>query len=313
MTDAVAIGVDLGGTKTAAGLVLPGGDIEIYCTAATPADGGPVAMIDNLTALVTEIRHKAEHSGLPAPVAIGIGSAGVIDTDRGTVLSATHNLSDWGGTPLADLVSARTGLPVRAINDVHAHAIGEARYGAARGLRNVLMVAVGTGVGGALILDGALVAGARYAAGHLGHIPVQEAEGLLCTCGRTGHLEAIASGTGLLALYRRRGGSAPDTRRIVELAESGDPDALECVTLAARALGRAIGGWVNMLDPDAVIISGGLAESGPLWWSALTDAAGHEYIDAVVGCRLLPAQRGAHAAILGAAAYSQATRSGEQP
>ncbi|MDV3124162.1 ROK family protein [Mycobacterium sp. 21AC1] len=306
MTEAATIGVDLGGTKTAAALVLPGGDIELCCTAATPAGSGPIAMIDNLSALVTGIRHKAAQSGLPAPVAIGIGSAGVIDSDHGMVLSATHNLSDWGGTPLAELVSARTGLPVRAINDVHAHAIGEATYGAARGLHSVLMVAVGTGVGGSFILDGAPLGGARHAAGHLGHTPVPEAEGLLCTCGRTGHLEAIASGTGLLALHRRRGGAAPDTRRIVMLAESGDPVALECLTVSATALGRAIGGWVNLLDPDAVILSGGLAESGQLWWSAVTDAANREYIDAVAGCPLLPAQRGAHAAILGAAAYARA-------
>lgn len=304
MTDAVAIGVDLGGTKTAAGLVLPGGDVELHCTASTPAVEGPEAMIDNIIALVTEIRHKATHSGLPTAAAIGIGSAGVIDSDHGTVLSATHNLSDWGGTPLADLISTRTGLPVRVVNDVHAHGIGEARHGAGRGLKRLLMVAVGTGIGGSLLVDGAHVAGARHAAGHLGHTPTHAAAGLLCTCGRTGHLEAIASGTGLLAMYHRRGGSAPDNRSLIALAESGDPLALDCVAVAARALGEAVGGWVNTLDPDAVIISGGLAQSGPLWWSMVTEAARSHYIDAVSECPLLPAERGTQAAILGAAAFS---------
>lgn len=298
------IGIDLGGTKTAAGLVLPNGDVELDCAAPTPAAAGPAAMIDTVTALVAEIRGKAADSGLPAPVAIGIGSAGVIDVGQGTVLSATHNLRGWPGTRLADLVASKTGLPVRAINDVHAHAIGEARYGAGRGLGTVLMVAVGTGIGGSLVLDGTPLPGARHAAGHLGHTPAPEAEGLLCTCGRTGHLEAIASGTGLLAHYRRLGGTAADTRQVVGRASAGDALATECVTLGGRTLGRAIGGWVNMLDPDAVIVSGGLAQAGPLWWSAMTSAATEQFIEAVTGCPLLPAERGSRAAILGAAALA---------
>ena len=181
------------------------------------------------------------------------------------------------------------------------------RYGAGRGLGAVLLVAAGTGLGGSLVLDSIPVTGARHVAGHLGHIPAPEADGLPCSCGRTGHLEAVASGPGLLALYRRRAGTAADTRQVIALAEAGDPVALDSVTLAARALGRAIGGWVNMLDPDAVILTGGLAQSGPLWWTKVVDAAQGQYIDAVGACPLLPAQRGTDAAILGAATYARQT------
>lgn len=316
---ATAIGVDLGGTKTAAGLVLPGGDVELGCTAPTPAADGPEAIIDTVVGLISQIRAKALDSGLPTPTAIGIGAAGVINPATGTVVSATDHLTGWAGTPLADLVAARTGLPVRAINDVHAHAIGEARYGAGRGLGSLLVIAAGTGLGGSLVLDGNPVTGARHVAGHLGHIPVPEADDLPCPCGRTGHLEAVASGPGLLALYRRRGGRAPDTRHVITQAGAGDRVALDCVTLAAGALGRAIGGWVNMLDPDAVILTGGLAQSGPLWWTTVTGAAHQQYIDAVADCPLLPPQRGTDAAILGAAALTQqpaatgTTPTGETP
>ncbi|MGV9800310.1 ROK family protein [Mycobacterium sp. NPDC003449] len=310
------IGVDLGGTKTAAGLVLSGGEIELDCTATTPAGDGPEAIVATVIGLVADIRDRARRTGLPDPIAIGIGSAGVIDGEHGTVLSATEQLTDWAGTPLGRMVAAGTGLPVRVTNDVHAHAIGEARYGAGRGLHTLLMVAAGTGIGGSFVIDGVPVAGAHWAAGHLGHIPSPEADGLECTCGRSGHLEAIASGPGLLELYRRRGGTAADTRRLTGLAESGDPLASECVTLAARALGRAVGGWVNMLDPDAVILSGGLAGSGALWWSEVTDAATEQVIDAVEDCPLLPAQRGTHAAVLGAAAFGMSaiiTPTGDRP
>lgn len=304
---AVTIGVDLGGTKTAAGLVLPDGHVELDCTSATPATAGPAAIIATVTALVTQIRDKARRSGLPAAEVIGIGAAGVIDPDSGIVLAGTDHLPGWAGTPVADLVAAQTGLPVRVINDVHAHAIGEARYGAGRGLGSILVVAAGTGLGGSLVLDGIPVTGARHVAGHLGHVPAPEAQGLACSCGRTGHLEAVASGPGLLAAYQRRGGTAADTRQVAALAEAGDPTAVDSVTTAAGALGRAIGGWVNMLDPDAVILTGGLAQSGPLWWATVVDAARGQYIDAVAGCPLLPAQHGSHAAILGAAAHARRT------
>ena len=156
----------------------------------------------------------------------------------------------------------------------------------------MLVVAAGTGLGGSLVLDGVPVTGARHVAGHLGHIPAPEADGLPCSCGRTGHLEAVASGPGLLALYRRRGGNAADTRRVIALAETGDPVALDSVSTAAGALGRAIGGWVNMLDPDAVILTGGLAQSGPLWWSTVVDTARAQYIDAVAAARCCPRNAG---------------------
>jgi glucokinase len=313
LTRAAIIGVDLGGTKTAAGLVLPGGHLELHCTAATPAGAGPAAIITVVTDLITRIQHKAQRSGLPTAQAIGIGAAGVIDPDSGVVLSATDHLTDWAGTPVAELVSTQTGLPVRVINDVHAHAIGEARYGAGRGRSALLVVAAGTGLGGSLVLDGVPITGARHAAGHLGHVSVTEAEGLVCPCGQTGHLEAVASGPGLLATNRRRGGHASDTRHVITLAETGDPVALHSVTTAAAALGRAIGGWVNMLDPDAVILTGGLAQSGPLWWSSVIDTARRQYIDAVAGCPLLPAERGTDAAILGAAGYAQLTPGTARP
>lgn len=305
MTDPVTIGVDLGGTKIAAGLVHPDGTIEFDCASPTPADAGPSAIIGTVVDLISGIRRMASTAGRPAPVAVGLGSAGVIDSVRGRVLSATDHLAGWAGTELAQEVTALTGLPVRAINDVHAHAIGEARYGAGRGLGTVLMVATGTGVGGSLVLDGTPVAGARHAAGHLGHFPSAAAQGLICSCGRVGHLESIASGPGLLRVYRDRGGQVADTRALMALSESGDSLARECVVDSADALGQAVGGWVNMLDPDVVIISGGMAGSGPLWWSTLTAAAQNQFIGAVADCRLVPAQRGAHAAILGAAAFSR--------
>jgi glucokinase len=298
----LTIGVDLGGTKIAAGLVGPGGQVLLDVSVPTPARSGPDAIVEAVVELADQLRRSAEERNLPAPQAIGIGSAGVIDPQTGRVLAATDHLAGWAGTPLAELVAAATGMPTRAINDVHAHALGEALHGAGHGRSVVLVVAAGTGLGGALVVDGRPMAGSHSAAGHLGHVPASEADGLPCACGGFGHLEAIASGPGLLALYRRRGGDAVDARQVIDAAGSGEDLARECVHLAAHALGRAIGGWINMLDPDVVVVTGGLAQAGSLWWNPLERAAGQETIAAAADCPIVRANHGAHAAIVGAAA-----------
>jgi glucokinase len=302
------IGVDIGGTKTRAGLVLPGGRAELIATVPTPATAGPAAVIAAVLGLVHQVRQEADTAGLPAPGAIGIGSAGVISPRSGSVLAATGHIAGWAGTPLAARVAQASGLPTRALNDVHAHALGEARYGAGQDLPVVLVVAAGTGVGGALVIDGIPQTGADGVAGHLGHVPAEEAHGLSCSCGRTGHLESVASGPGLLARYRQRGGYAADAREVVDAAGHGEPLAGECLALAGRALGRAAGGWINMVNPDAVVVTGGLAQAGKLWWSALRQGACEQCVDLVRSCPIRAAQTGPHAAILGAAEFAGMTR-----
>lgn len=296
------IGVDLGGTKITAGCVVDG-QLSYRDTVATPAAEGPAAVVHTLLGLVAAVRSHANVSGLE-PAAIGIGSAGVIDPDTGTVAAATKHIAGWAGTALADSVGLATGLPTRVLNDVHAHALGEARYGAGHGSRTVLVVAAGTGLGGAIVIDGNLLLGRRGVAGHLGHVPAEEAHDLPCACGRVGHLESVASGPGLLAMYRSRGGQAASGVEVAAAANAAEPLAVDCLTSSGRALGRAIGGWINMLDPDVVIVTGGLAESGPLWWGALTTAVHEQTIDLTADCPVVPAELGASAALLGAALYA---------
>lgn len=307
----VTIGVDLGGTKVAAGLVFPDGQVVIEVSAPTPAREGPSAVIGAVVDLIARLQCLADERQLPAPTGIGIGSAGVVDPTTGRVLSATDHLRGWAGTPLADLVAAATGVSTRAVNDVHAHALGEALYGAGRGHNAVLLVAAGTGLGGSVVIDGRPMLGARNVAGHFGHIPAAAADDLPCACGRRGHLESVASGLGLLALYRRRGGHAEDARQVADSAAAGEELARDCIDVAGGALGRAIGGWINMLDPDVVVVTGGLAQAGPRWWAALERAARREIIAAAVDCPIVPATCGAQAAIIGAAALFRA--SAEEP
>ncbi|MFH6691348.1 ROK family protein, partial [Cellulosimicrobium funkei] len=184
-------------------------------------------------------------AALPAAArlrAIGVGTAGVVDVGRGVIVSATDTLPGWPGTDvagglrrrLADL-AADADLPVSVENDVDAHAAGEVWRGAAAGARSALLVAVGTGVGGAVVLDGRPLRGAHHVAGELGHVPVPGAELLRCPCGRTGHLEAIGAGPAVHRRYLALGGDAtsPDTRDVVARADAGDELAVSVVRDAA--------------------------------------------------------------------------------
>lgn len=294
----LAIGIDLGGTKIAGGLVDDAGRILARHTVATPAESGPdgilAAVVDLATALGT----------LEQPICgIGIGSAGVIDTATGSVVAATEALPGWAGTRIAARIVDAFGMPVSVVNDVHAHGIGEAWCGAAAGHARSLVVAAGTGIGAAWVADGHVDPGSRFVAGHLGHIPCEEASGIVCSCGRVGHLEALASGPALHAEYLRRGGdrAVGSARDLAALLHAGDPVACATVESCARALGRGIGGMVNMLDPDIVVVTGGLSSLGAPWWSALRSGANDEFMDVVADCAIVPSTLGGDGAIMGAA------------
>lgn len=300
-----AVGIDLGGTKIAAALVGADGSITSRASLPTPAAAGPEAVLDAIAELAAPLLAAAAASGAPA-LGVGIGAAGVIDPATARVLSATDHLPGWAGTDLRAGLGARLGIhpsAVHAVNDVHAHALGEGWLGAAAGASSVLLAAFGTGIGGSLLLDGIPLFGARQVGGHLGHVPSIEALGLRCPCGGTGHLEAIASGPSLHALYLRSGGDpeVPDARAVFARAAAGDLLALAAIDTAATAAGRALGGLANALDPAAVIVSGGLAEAGDPWWAPLRAAFAAELIGPLSSLIPQPAALGADAALAGAA------------
>ncbi|MET0955696.1 MAG: ROK family protein [Cryobacterium sp.] len=295
----LTIGVDLGGTKTAAGLVTADGTVTRRVSAPTPAAAGPEAVLQTIVDLATRLTDSAAGATLAG---CGIGAAGVIDPVSRTVQFATNSLPGWTGTRLGAEIEQRLGLPVATVNDVHAHALGEAVHGAGRGERTVLVLAAGTGIGGALVVDGVLQSGRHGAAGHYGHLPAAEAEGLACTCGGTGHLEVIASGPAILDAYLRRGGSAAqNTQELFARADAGDALAADVIDVAAAALGRMLGGMINSVDPDVVIVGGGLAAAGPRWWTVMEHHACTDALGLLAGCRIVPTMLGADSAIVGAA------------
>lgn len=299
------IGLDLGGTKIAAALVGPDGAVLARHTLPTPATEGADAVLDALRDAARAVGRDAAGLGFDrAATAVGVAAAGVVDPRSGTVTSATDTIRGWAGTALGPRLADRTGLPVACDNDVRATAGPE--LAATEGEQaSLLFAAVGTGVGGALACDGRMLHGAAGIAGHIGHLPSPEAVGLDCTCGGSGHLEAVASGPGITALYERLTGRATDRlQTVAERAAAGDGSAVRAVTTGARAMGRALGGLANALGPDRVVVGGGVPGIGPLYWDALTDAFAGELMPPLRRLRPVAPLHGADAAVLGAAALT---------
>ncbi|MDI1463455.1 ROK family protein [Catellatospora sp. KI3] len=260
--------IDIGGTKTAVGLVRDG-VVVARTTAPTPARDGGRAILGHAAGLLAAL---CTDTGL-RPVGLGAGVPGIVDA-TGRVRSATDSLHGWDGTDVAATLTDLTGLPCRIANDVHAFVLGEAAYGAGAGRTDIVGITVGTGIGGGVVSGGHLVTGVSGAAGHVGHLPVPEAAGLACPCGGTGHVEAVAAGPAVTAAYRRRTTHQVTTmQQVVAAADNGDVDALAVLFDAGQALGTAIGALINTLDPQIVVVGGGAAVPAVLRAAAHAAAA----------------------------------------
>lgn len=289
------LGVDVGGTKIAAGVVSADGALTASVVRPTPAAQGRTAVLDAIAAAVRELPGWEDAEGL------GIGTGGVVDRDRGVVRSANALLPGWAGTHLSEELGTRLGLPVAADNDANVFALAEQTYGAGAGCASALYVSVGTGIGGGLVTGGRLLRGAHWTAGEFGHIAVPEAAGRPCNCGRTGHLEAVASGPAITARFRELSGDQ-DVYDLRTVAALPGPDARTALAEGAAALGRALAGLVNTVDPERVVIGGGVASIGAPFWDPLTEACAAELLPGPAGVRPVPAALGPRAAVIGAAA-----------
>ncbi|HWE91704.1 MAG TPA: ROK family protein [Pseudonocardiaceae bacterium] len=299
----LTVGVDVGGTSVRAGIVDKYGDLLDVTRTDTPADER--SLEDAVVASVTELtgRHRV--------AAVGLAVAGFVAEDQRTVRFAPHLA--WRGAPVADRVAGRVRLPVVLEHDVNAAALGEYRFGAARGAKVAVMIALGTGIGGALLQEGSLFRGAHGVAPEFGHLRLVPG-GRPCPCGKNGCWERYCSGTALATtaielLARSPGGASLSHagtitgRRVAAAARDGDPVAERAMAELARWLGEGLALIADLYDPDLVVIGGGVSESAPLF---LDDARDH-YAKALTGAghrplaRIRSAQLGGDAAIVGAA------------
>lgn len=314
------LALDIGGSKISAAAVSLHEDratVDGVLTVATEAEQGGEAVLSRSVDLAHAVRESQEpvvpdgSSSDRRPMSgIAIASAGVIDTDHGTVTSATSLIPGWAGTDLAETFRGAFGLPTAALNDVHAHSLGEWTYGAGAGAGSMLLAAVGTGLGGALIEGSRLLVGARGMAGHLGHMVHPAAEDIECSCGRRGHIETVASGTGLAALYSRNriDGDPPagSGRDVAVLSDRGVAVAQETIRRSASALGEVLGSAANCVDPGRVVVSGSVADAGESWWQALREGFAATVMDPLRDMTPVPGTLGGRAPLIGAAVFADA-------
>lgn len=307
---ALTIGVDVGGTKIAAGVVDEQGEVLARARRDSPA-ADAAAIEQTIADLVTGLRAEVAR-----PVAgVGVGAAGFIDATRSTVLFAP-NLA-WRDEPLRADLETLLGLPVVVENDGNAAAWGEFVYGAGRDVEDLLLVAVGTGVGGGIVLDGRLHRGASGVAAEIGHLRVVPG-GRLCGCGNEGCWEQYASGSALVADTRAAADADPEGARallagapaaaidgpmITAAAQAGDPFARARLADLGRWLGEGIASLAAVLDPAAAVIGGGVSAAGDL----LLDPLRAAYRENLTGrghraeLEVRPAALGNDAGMLGAA------------
>ena len=282
----LTIGVDVGGTKVAAGVVDESGTILARSRHETPS-ASPSDVEDVIASCVAELREQHEVG------AVGVGAAGFIDADRSRVLFAP-NLS-WRDEPLRDAVASRVGLPVVVENDANAAAWAEHRFGAGKGEDELVAVTVGTGIGGGIVLGGRLYRGRFGIGAEFGHMEVVPG-GRRCGCGQSGCWEQYCSGRALLREAReiadvRRGfgdrllelgGGRPEgieAREVTAAAQEGDPAALECFEEIGRWLGQGLADLAAVLDPGVFVVGGGVADAGEL----LLDPARRAFVERLTG------------------------------
>jgi glucokinase len=303
-------GIDLGGTKILS-LCLDGGMQELGRDyRETQAEQGPDAVIERM---VESMRVAANGRSIDAA---GISTPGPSDPKRG-IVTTPPNLPGWHDVPLAKAVGERLGVPAWIENDANAAALAEHRLGAGRGVDNLVLVTLGTGVGGGLILNGRLYHGASGGAGEIGHMQL-ESEGPVCGCGRRGCLEALASGRaladraleivdseprGILARLLRESGGELDAKLLEDAAKVGDASAEAAIRAAGRYLGAGLTNIVNVFNPEVIVVGGSLRKiEDKLYLGLAIEVMKHEaFAQHAADVRVVEAQLGDEAPALGAA------------
>jgi len=297
MTTRLRIGIDVGGTKIEGAVIDESGTVQLRRRTSSPA-GDYRATIAAIVAIIGDIERD-----LGVTASVGIGIPGAISPATGLVKNAN---STWLiGRPLQRDLETALARPVRLANDANCFALSEATDGAAAGAETVFGVILGTGVGGGIAVNGQIQVGANAIAGEWGHNPLpwpepDEMPGPPCWCGRSGCIETFLSGPGFAADHRRHTGRSLTAREIAHTAEIGDPDCRATLARYSDRLARGLALVINMIDPDAIVLGGGLSAIGMLYDEVPRRWQRYVFSDRVV-TRLLAPTHGDSSGVRGAA------------
>lgn len=305
------LAADFGGTHLRAAVVDENGRVLARDERPTPTEATAASVTAEIVSL---LRSVAPGPGA-APSAVCIATAGLVDADAGRVILAP-NIPGFRNLPLTEPVAAALGMPAFIENDASAAALGEFRFGAGRGMRHLLHATLGTGIGGGLVIDRRLYRGAKGLAGEIGHIVI-DPSGPRCNCGSRGCLEALVSGVAFAQRARRllakgksprlaaiAAGREPNGRDLLVAAQEGDTAAEAEIRNGGHVLGLGLGSLVNVLNPDAVTLSGGLLGMGEMLLGPMRDALSSLAYGPASGTKVLLSELGDDAGLLGAAAVA---------
>ncbi len=307
------IAVDLGGTHIRAAALDDRGRMTHRHGIATKPGHGPEDVIDRMGNLIAR---TARDAGVPDSAPVGVASPGPLNPRTGTVLY-TPNLPGWRVVPVVAMLQAQLNRPVYLANDGNCAALGEMRYGSAKGVEDLVYLALGTGVGGGIVSGGVLVDGARGLGAEVGHVTVAM-DGPRCTCGSVGCLEAFVGGWAIKReaeavattaegdlLVRFAGDGELHAGVVKDAAEQGDPAAQLILDRAGRALGAAMGAFTNLFNPQMIVIGGGVAALGEhLLGPARKAMQAHSFVDMRADVRVAYSSLGKDTGIYGAAALA---------
>jgi glucokinase len=311
------LALDIGGTTIRFALVSMEGKVLARKRLPTMAEEGPTPMINRMLSAMKGLlkSHKVDPSRLHS---ISIATAGVIDADNG-IITSSPNLPGWTNIPLRNTVETTHGISTFLLNDANAAALGEHRFGAGKGSANLFYITVSTGIGGGIIVDNNLYFGTSGGAGEIGHMTI-DVNGPACKCGSNGCLETLASGTAVArdAINRIKNGeksSLAESRDSIEnitakdvgqAARKGDALALAVISRAAYYLGVGLANVVNILNPELIIVGGGLSKMGDLLLEPAREVVQERAFRLPAqAVRIVPSQLGDDAGVLGAAVFAR--------
>ncbi len=308
----VVIGVDLGGTNLRTAILNPDGNILDRHKEATHAADGWEKVVARLIENIKRQRKSAIQQGFDV-AAVGVGAPGVIQADKGIVVKSP-NFPDWNNLPLKDQLEKALGTPVFLENDANAAALGEQWRGAGRGIRSMILLTLGTGVGGGIILDNKIWHGADGMAGEIGHMTLIP-DGRPCTCGNTGCLEMYSSARGIVQSYRealgKTSGGVPDqlkqisSEQVYEAAGAGNEIAVRVMKDMGRMLGIGIASLINIFNPERIVVGGGVKDAWPLFIGATREEImKRAFAVPAKRTEIVPSELGDDAGMVGAAAVA---------
>ncbi len=304
------IGIDVGGTNVKIALVDDKGSILYSNSVPTRAEMGYEYTVNNIKQAIRDLMSETKVTGIEG---IGFDFPGQIDYKNGIVRLAP-NIPGWVNIPIAKIIEDEFKIPTRIDNDVHCAALGELNFGAGKGCENFICMTVGTGIGSGIVINGKLVRGASNAAGELGHIKLQMHEGPLCGCGDHGCLEAFASGPSIVAMAEEyiMGGKSTKFRElasggeitpfiVAEAAKQGDPVAKRIFARIGEYIGFGLSSVVNLLNPEKIIIGGGVADAGDILLDPIKETIKKRaMVVAGSAVEIVPAKLGNTAGVIGA-------------